>query len=179
VLRAAAVIVSVAALGACGVGPSHTVDTSSLERLIATELAARYPVGEPTVTCTKGVRAAPGTVFYCSTEIEGQPLRIAGKITDHNGHFTVTPTAAIIDTAHAESLLQQQIAASTHTAATVDCGPRRVLVVAVGHTFSCQARLRGQPAREVTVTVDDLQGHVRVNLPPLPPGGTSASTTPS
>lgn len=178
--RAATLVAgSVIALAACGVGPSHTLDTASVEHQISTQLAGRYPVGRPAVVCTKGVPAIPGRKFSCSTVVAGQPLHFDGTVTDRKGHFSVTPTAAVIDTARAALVLEKQISDSTRSAAAVSCGPAAVLVVPVGHTFACTARLHGQPPRPVTVTVDDLQGGVRFSLPPLPPAATSASTRPS
>jgi hypothetical protein len=174
---AALSILLVGALGACGVGPSHTLDTSSVERQIAEELASRYPIGTPTVVCTRRVRAVPGATFSCSATIDGQTLVLTGTVTDRSGRYTVTPTASIIEAGHAASLIEREIAASAG-GATVDCGNRAVLVVPVGHTFLCTAHVTGQQPRPVTVTVDNLQGDVRISLPPPPPAGTSASRTP-
>jgi hypothetical protein len=150
-----------------------------VERQIASELAGRYPIGTPTVVCTEDIAARPGETFSCSTLIDGQPLLLAGTVTDRRGHFTVTPDAAIVDTRRAESHLERQIASSLRSPVTVECGPRPVLVLDVGQTFACTARINGQPARRVSVTVEDLAGRLRFNLPPLPPGGTAASTVPS
>jgi hypothetical protein len=169
-------MVSVCGLAACRVGPSHSIDTSSIERQIAAELAVRYPGSAPTVVCPRRVRAQPGAAFSCSTVIDGQPLVVDGRLTDRSGRFTVALPAAVIDTRRAASILQHQIDVSSRTAAAVTCGPRWFLAVRVGGTIYCVARLAGQPPRPLTATVEDLQGAMRFNLAPLPPGGTATST---
>ncbi len=153
-------------LTACGVQPHHTLDASSVSHEIESQLSDRYPVGSPTVTCPSGVADTIGATFVCSTVLDGQPVQMDGTVTGTNGQFTVVPEAAIISIASATSLLTQDIANQTHVTPKVDCGTRRVAVVAIGKSITCSATFPGQKSRQVTVTVTDRQGDVRYTLAP-------------
>jgi len=156
----------VAGLPGCGVGPHHTLNAASVGDEIASQLAARYPVGSPVVNCPAGVADTPGATFVCSTVLDGQPVQMDGTVTGSKGRFTVVPQAAIIPIASATSLLTQDITNQTHVQPRVDCGTLRVAVVAVGQSISCSATFPGQQPRKVTVTVTDRQGDVRYTLAP-------------
>jgi hypothetical protein len=158
--------VAVAALvAACGVGPRRTLDARSVEARIAAEIASQYQLARAliSVACPKGTPARAGRTFSCTATLAGQPLRIDGAVTDSRGRYTLEPTAAVLIPAHLVPMLEARIAADLGAAATVDCGSRPVLVVPAGGTFGCTAIVRGR-TRPVTVTVEDLQGHVRFSL---------------
>jgi hypothetical protein len=84
-------------------------------------------------------------------------------VTNSRGRYTLEPTAAVVVPAHLVPMLEARIAGDLGAAATVDCGPQPVLVLPAGATFGCTATVRGRP-RPVTVTVEDLQGHVRFSV---------------
>jgi hypothetical protein len=158
-------VAAAALVSACGVGPQRTLDARNIEARIAAEIASQYQV-TPTlisVACPKGTRAKTGQTFSCTATLAGQRLPIDGTVTDSRGHYTLKPTAAVLIPAHLVPMLEARIAADLGAAATVNCGPKPVLVLPAGGTFGCTATVRGQ-ARPVTVTVEDLQGHVRFSL---------------
>lgn len=153
-------------LTSCDVGPSHTLHSGSVEAQIAAQLRARYPVGNPNVTCPSGVPARVGTAFTCTAYFYGQSVSLQGVVTSSAGRYSISPAEAIVSSAQAMSTLEQDLGAQLHTQVTVDCGSPPVRVVAVNGQFECTASVTGQGQRRVTVTVEDLQGHFRFSLIP-------------
>jgi hypothetical protein len=162
-----ATVVMAAALPACGVAPRRTLDARSIESQIAGEIARQYRLSPGTVTahCPDGIPALTGRTFTCDATLDGQVLPVDGTVTSRTGRYRVQPAAAVIVVPSVVADLESRIAAQLQAPATVTCGAKAVLVVPTGGTFACTATVDGQ-ARLVTVTVDDLQGHVRFNLAP-------------
>jgi hypothetical protein len=158
-------VAAAALASACGVGPRRTLDARSIEARIASEIASQYQLAPAliSVACPKGTPAQAGRTFSCTATLADQPLPIDGKVIDSRGRYTLEPTAAVLIPAHLVPMLEARIAADLGAAATVDCGPKPVLVLLAGATFGCTATVRGR-TRPVTVTVEDLQGHVRFSL---------------
>jgi Domain of unknown function (DUF4333) len=153
-----------------------TLDANSVQAQIASQLSARYPVASPHVVCPSGVPASKGQTFLCTATLDGQTLDLDGTVTSGGGHFTISPTEAIIVVDSSTAQLTARIDSQTGAKATVSCGTRSVLVVPVGQTFSCMATFPGQHPRAVTVTVIDIQGHLDVKLAPAPAPAPAAST---
>jgi Domain of unknown function (DUF4333) len=147
----------------CGV-THRTLDAASVEREIAQQVATRYSIPAPTVKCPSGVRQTKGQTFICTATIEGQTLHLEGTVGAGGGQFTVAPREAIISVSSQTARLADDIASHTHTAPRVDCGPHTVLIVPVGHTFTCTATFPGEPPRPVTVKVLDLRGDFSYTL---------------
>ena len=156
-------------LSSCDVGPSHTLHSGSVEAQIATQLRARYPVGNPSVTCPSGIPARVGTAFSCTASFYGESVNLQGVVTSSSGRYSISPAEAIVSAAQATSTLEQDLGAELHAQVTVDCGPPPVRVVAVNGQFACTASVTGQGRRQVTVTVEDLQGHFRYSVAPQAP----------
>lgn len=163
-MGALAAVVVVGTLGSCGVGPSHTLNSTSLEKQIAEQLGSRYPVGRPTVTCPGSIPDRDGTGFVCEASFGSQRVSLQGTVTSSAGQYNIQPADAIVATAQAASTLGQDIGTDLHTSVKVDCGPSPVRVVPTGATFQCVADISGQGRRTVTVTVDDLAGHFRYSV---------------
>lgn len=152
---------------ACGVSPHHTLDSKSVSGEISSQIATAYSIPAPDVTCPASIPSRPGQTFQCSTTLEGQPVQIDGTVTGTGNEFTPTPSEPIVAVRPTVSLLSKEIAQQTHHSARVDCGPHRVLVVAVGASFKCTATFPGERPREVTVTVTNRQGNAfRFSLAP-------------
>ena len=151
----------------CGVSPRRTLDGGSVARQIRAEVVRQYdiPASRVTVTCPGGVTEAPGQSFTCQAALDGQTLQIYGTVTSRDGHYRTRPDSAVIEVGSVAGQIQSRIAAQVHAATRLSCGTRAVLVVRVGTTFSCTSTALGQN-RRVTVTVDDLQGHVHFSVAP-------------
>ena len=156
-------------LSSCDVGPSHSLHSGSVEAQIEAQLRARYPVGNPSVTCPSDVPARVGTGFTCTAFFYGESVSLQGLVTSSAGRYSISPTEAIVSVVQATSTLQQDLGAQLHAQVTVDCGSPPVRVVAVSGQFACTASVSGQGQRQVTVTVEDLQGHFRYSVTPQQP----------
>jgi hypothetical protein len=165
----AVVLTAAIALAACGVSPRRTLDAHSVASQVTTELVQQYHLSASliSVRCPSGIPVVDGQAFICNATLDGESLSIDGQVTSSSGRYTVKPAAAVIVVAHAESVLESDIAAAIHAPTTVACAHRTVLVVAAGGSFACTATIHGAH-RAVTVTVVDLQGNVRYSL--APPG---------
>ena len=151
----------------CGVSPHHTLDSKSVSGEIASQIATAYSIPAPDVTCPASIPSRPGQTFQCSTTLEGQPVQIDGTVTGTGNEFTPTPSEPIVAVGPTVALLSKEIAQQTHHTARVDCGSRKVLVVAVGSSFMCTATFAGERPRDVTVTVTNRQGNAfRFSLAP-------------
>ena len=151
---------------ACGVGPHNTLKAASVGSQIASQIASKYAIPAPTVDCPASIPSKAGQKFVCTTTLEGQPVQIDGTVTDNGSHFTPAPAEPIVAVGPTVSLLVDEIAKQTHHTARVDCGPHKVLVVALGATFKCTATFAGEKPRPVTVTVTNLEGtSFRFSLP--------------
>lgn len=164
---ASAALVAVGAGGiltSCDVGPSHTLHSGSVEAQIAAQLRTRYPVGNATVSCPNGIPARVGTTFTCMASFYGEHVQLQGLVTSPGGRYSISPAEAIVSTAQATQTLERDLATDLHTQVTVDCGSPAVRVVPVNGQFGCTASVSGQGQRQVTVTVEDLQGHFRYSV---------------
>jgi len=150
----------------CGVGLPHTINAASAAAEISSQLASRYEVAAPKVTCPTGVADKKGQTFSCQAVLDGETVVLDAAVTDTGGAFTVTPESAIVVVAAAVNQLSQEIGVQTGQAPTVTCGTKLVLVVKVGSAFPCTATFPGQTARAVTVTVVNIQGAFTFILAP-------------
>lgn len=151
------------AVVSCDVGPSHSLNSKSVQDQILQQLSSRYPTAGH-VVCPGSIPDQVGHRFTCTVAFDGGTVRLHGEVTSSKGSYSIQPDEAIISTAQAASTLESDIAASTHSQVTVDCGPRLVEVLPVGGQFSCHASITGEGARQVTVTVVDLNGHFRYSV---------------
>ena len=156
------------ALTSCGVQPRHTINAASASHQIAAQLAARYPVGTPTVSCPAGVADTVGQTFECSANLDGQPIQLHATVTGAGGRFTFSSQSVIVAVDSVVATLTGKIQDQTHVRAAVDCGHRSVLVIAVGNSFQCSVTAPGVPDRTATVTVVDNLGDTTVDLPAAP-----------
>jgi hypothetical protein len=151
-------------IASCDVGPSHSLNSGSVENQILKQLSARYPMTGRVVTCPGKIPDKVGYRFTCTVAFDGGTVHLHGQVTSSKGSYNIEPDQAIVSTAQAATTLEADIAANTHASAKVDCGPVMVKVVPVGGQFSCQASISGEGARQVTVTVVDLDGHFRYSV---------------
>lgn len=148
----------------CDVGPTHSLNSKSVESQILQQLASRYPMSGRVVVCPEKIPDKVGYRFTCSVAFDGGTVRLSGEVTSSKGSYNIQPDQAIVSTAQAASTLEADIAATTHAHATVDCGPLLVRVLPVGGQFTCHASITGEGTRPVTVDVVDLNGHFRYSL---------------
>jgi hypothetical protein len=157
-----------ACLSACGVsvGPRHTLSGPSVAHEISSQLAKSYGVKAPPVTCPPGIQASKGTSFACTTVLDGQHLELDGTVTGTNGQFQVVPRDAIIRVPLLVQYLSNSISKQTgFVPSLVNCGPRKLAVVAVGGTITCSAAFPHLPQpRKITTTVIDKEGRVKYTL---------------
>lgn len=167
--KAVAGLVAVAASAtACSSAAPRTIDAASAARQISDQLAARYKVAPPPVSCPAGVQAREGRTFVCTTTLEGQPLRMTATVTTASGRFSVQPAESLLVSATVAAQLAAEITRRAGRTATVTCPPPSVIVAPVGRTFDCSATFAGQAARRVTVTVVDGRGDFSFQLAPAP-----------
>ena len=165
--RAIAVLAAVLAsctVASCDVGPTHSLNSRSVENQILQQLSARYPMTGRVVVCPGKIPDKVGYRFTCTVAFDGGTVRLSGQVTSSKGSYNIQPDQAIVSTSQAASTLEADIAATTHAHATVDCGPLLVRVLPVGGQFACQATITGEGTRPVTVKVVDLNGHFRYSL---------------
>jgi hypothetical protein len=159
-----ALFVTALASAGCDLGPAHTLNATSLNTQISTQLGSRYPVGHVHVSCPSGIEEKPGREFSCSATLDGQSLTLDGTVTSSGGRYSIQPAEAIVVSSQAASSLQQQIGAQLHQTVSVDCGQPPVRVIPPGGQFTCGAVMEGTGSRQVTVTVIDAAGHTRFTL---------------
>jgi len=154
-------------LGACSasVGMTENLDTDKGEDYIKTFLAGKVaaPVGE--VTCPERP-LKQGDVFECTTQVDGQALRVQVTQDDDEGNVSVKLAQAVLDIQQAVPYVEQEVAKAKGTAMKADCGPQRYLVRDPGATFDCRVTPkagRAAPGR-VIVTVKDVAGTVDLRL---------------
>ena len=168
-VEAAAAACLVVTATSCGVGPTRTIDPSSAEKHISAEIASRYSVTTPPVTCPSGVADRRGSRFTCTASLDGQQLTLVATVSAPSGSFDLSPVQAVVPVAGTESRLETQIDQTTGHRPVVTCPyPQHLLVLSVGATFSCSAVFPGEKARSVTVTVVDAGGGYTFDL--APPG---------
>ena len=167
-LRRAVVLVAAlaacSAVSSCDVGPSHSLNSRSVQSQILQQLSSRYPMAGRVVVCPGSIPDTVGYKFTCTVAFDGGTVRLHGEVTSSKGSYNIQPDQAIVSTAQAAATLDTDIAADTHAQVTVDCGPVVVRVVPVGGQFSCRASITGEGVRQVTVTVVDLNGHFRYSV---------------
>lgn len=161
----------VSLMSSCDVGPSHTLNPTSVQTQIEKQLSARYSVSDVLVSCPRKIPDDVGFKFSCNAAFDGGRVRLKGVVTSSKGSYSILPDEAIVSTAQAAGTLETDISADLRAPATVDCGPVKVKVLPVGGQFTCQASVTGQGTRQVLVTVDDLDGHFRYSVasPPASP----------
>jgi Domain of unknown function (DUF4333) len=172
-MRKLSALVGVAALLAClsacgvSVGPHHTLSGPSVARGISAQLAKSYNIKPgPPVSCPADIQTSKGTSFLCTTVLDGQHLELDGTVTGSNGQYQVVPRDAIIKVPLLVGFLSTDIKNTTGVVPSlINCGPRKLAVVAVGGTISCSATFPRLPQpRRVITTVLDKAGHVMYTL---------------
>jgi hypothetical protein len=133
---------------------------------ISAQLAKDYPIKAPAVSCPGGIQASKGTTFVCTTVLDGQHLELDGTVTGNNGQYQVIPRDAIIKVPLLIQFLSNSITKETGFAPSlINCGPRKLAVVAVGGTITCSAAFPRLPQpRKVITTVVDKNGSVKYSL---------------
>ena len=167
-LSMAGLVAMAATAAACSSAAPRTIDATSAARQISAQLASRYKLAPPPVSCPSGVQARPGRTFICTTTVEGQPLRMNATVTTASGRFSVQPAEPLLVATTVAAQLATEITRRAGRTATVTCPPPSVIVAPVGHTFDCSAVFAGQAARKVTVTVVDGRGDFSFQLAPAP-----------
>jgi hypothetical protein len=166
-----AVVVALLALGsaACshsGGGKAETsttaraVDTQQVESVVlATQKRATPTLDVRDPSCPARVVVTEGATFRCTVVLEGVivPYDVTLKNVNSGsktGSYDIQPAAAIILVSKLVDALQRNAPGTN-----IDCGPQKILVVAVGATFDCQAT-RNLTTQKITLKVDDLSGNV-------------------
>lgn len=163
----AAPLIAGSLLASCSsVKPHPTVDPTSAAEQISSQLASRYSIPSPVVSCPAGVPDTEGQTFVCTATLDGQSVDLQGTVTGSGGRFSVMPKSAILGLASLTAQLASQIESRTGSKPIVDCGTRNLLVVPAGKSFTCQAKFAGQQPRVVTVKIADVQGDFGYSLGP-------------
>jgi Domain of unknown function (DUF4333) len=157
-------VLALAVLGACGVQPHHTISSSSAAAEISAQLASRYGISNPPVTCPANVPDKEGQAFVCTAVLDGQAVQMDATVTGSGGSFTIKPDSAIVVVSSLVSELTSKITTQTGHPATVSCGDRSLLVKAVGDDIACSATFPGEKPRAVRVTVVTLDGRFSFSL---------------
>jgi hypothetical protein len=147
------------------VKPHTAVSGSSLEVTIARELMASYNIPKPLVRCPASVPARAGTVLSCTTELDGQALRVKVTIMGARGQARMEPASAVVAKGVADTELASSLAPKFGKSVQVFCDGPALLVVPPGGTFGCQADSAGIE-REVVVTVASLSGELSYRVLP-------------
>lgn len=156
------VLVVVVVVGACSPAPTpapaapvERADGSDVARLVGQDAVERFPelrVG--VTTCPMSVEAVAGTSFTCTQEVEGVSVTYLVSITevvDGLARYTFGPTEPVVDLGRVRSLVRSSLDEALRSA-TVDCGPQRLAVVAVGDVITCSVKRR-DPALDLEVSV--------------------------
>lgn len=159
---------AVAVLGAtaCSSTAGSTINAGSAARQISAELAARYHLSPPAVTCPSGVPARKGRTFVCTATLGGQPARLDATVTGNSGRFTISSADPILVPSSVAAQLTGEIKARTGQQPSVSCPGGPVVVVPVQRSLTCSATFSGQAPRTVTVTVVDRRGDFSFQLAP-------------
>ena len=168
--RSGLIVAAIGALAAlvagCSSGPARTLNAGSVAGQISAQLATRYHLDAPQVSCPPRVPARPGQVFVCSAVLDGQRVRLDATVTSGSGAFTIEPEEAVLVPASVASQLAERIAARAGTSPAVSCPGGPVVVIALHHSLTCTATFSGQAPRQVVVTVVDRRGDFGFQLLP-------------
>jgi Domain of unknown function (DUF4333) len=158
---------AVGTVAGCSVAvkPHTAVSGRSLEVTIARELMASYNIPQPLVRCPSSVPARPGTALSCTTELDGQALRVDVTITGARGQARMEPASAVVAKGAADAQLADSLAPKFGKSVQVFCNGPALLVVPPGGTFECQADSAGIE-RQVVVTVASLSGRLSYRVLP-------------
>ena len=157
----AAAVAVVALAAGCG-ADDRVADT---EAAIASVLAQRLdePAAAVAVACPDDADLDEGSTIECEVAISGSDAQRVGLEIGAEGGATLT--SAVIPAEAAEAYLVTELSGPAQSEVTVDCGPRPLLVGAVGDTFTCEVvRETDGVAFDVTVEVAALDGTVRYRV---------------
>lgn len=142
----------------------RAVDTQQVENVVlATQKRATPDLDVRDPSCPARVVVSEGATFRCTVVLEGVVVPYDVTLKDVNsgsqtGSYDIRPADAIILVPKLVDALQHN-APGTH----IDCGPQKILVLAVAATFDCQAtpgQPANAPAQTITLRVDDVNGNV-------------------
>ena len=130
-----------------------------LAKQVSAAVAPAYPdLPVTTVTCPKKIKKAAGTITTCVADAGGLSLEIRVTQTDKKGNVTIESTQAVIPKAKVEAF----VAANATLPANVDCGPDPYLVRPPGFPIACTARFADGTTQQVSLSVADVAGNVRI-----------------
>ncbi len=154
----------VAALGACSAG-SDGYDATRVENEMRAHVVATYPSAEVgDVSCPDDVEKGEGIEVDCAATVAGQELTLRVRQTDGDGNATYAQSEAVLDIAKVEESLGEELAGQLGAPVDMDCGGPDIRVVAPGRALQCIAASDGAGESEISVTVTDIEGHVRYDV---------------
>jgi hypothetical protein len=167
-LAGLAAVVAVSALAGCSIKARDLLSATSVEAKISAQLADSYSIPPPHVHCPADMPAAVGSTFSCTTELDGQPLTVSGRVVGPRGSVAVKPATAVVVIADARVQISRDLARTFGASVAVSCAAPALLVAPPGRTFDCMAEVDGIQ-RQVAVTVTATAGTLRPRLLPYRP----------
>ncbi|MGH9106106.1 MAG: DUF4333 domain-containing protein [Acidimicrobiales bacterium] len=153
------------ALPGCSIKARDTISAQGVESSISSQLAKNYHVHRSPVHCPPRVPAKVGTTFTCRATLDGQVLRVHGRVTDGNGQVELKPASAVVVTSSAVTKIAHGLEGKFNEPVSVACPVPALVVAPVGHVFRCVAHV-GTVVRQVVVTVADMAGRLRYRVLP-------------
>jgi hypothetical protein len=90
------------------------------------------------VKCPGRVPQEKDLTFFCTVEIEGQPLRIDLKQTNNKGAVQIHQAQAVLVTQKNEDLVTSYLTGKGTPARTVDCGKTVIVIKTPGQVVKCR-----------------------------------------
>jgi len=145
------ILLACAALCACNL---LKIDHRKVEQSIRSEASAKG-LDLTSLECPKNVKMKAGDSFACNgVDSDGQKLSFHVDQVDGAGSIKWHLDGIIIDKKKVGDGIEKAVGASTD----VTC-PAKVVVLNVGDTFTCDAKVGGQ-MHKVDITLKDTEGNV-------------------
>jgi hypothetical protein len=149
-------------IAACG-GGSDTktlnLDRAAKEilRLSADVYGSKFEITN--VKCPGRVPQEKDLTFFCTVEIEGQPLRIDLKQTNNEGSVAIHQAQAVLVTQKMHDFITSYLAGKGTPARDVDCGNRVIVIKTPGHEVTCKVTYPDGSKAVATLGVRDTTGN--------------------
>lgn len=149
-------------LSACGGGSDDSevlnLDKAKQEilRLSESAFSSQFRVGA--VRCPSEVPQKKGLTFFCTVDIENEPLRVNIEQTDDAGNVKILQAQAVLVTQKMEEFVGSYLNKQGKTGSTVDCGDVLVHIETPGRQLKCSITYADGTKGVATLGVKDTTG---------------------
>ena len=131
---------------------------ASITDLTATTFEDEAEIGK--VRCPTEVVVKQGAVFFCTVDIDGQPLLIRVTQRDQQGNVRIESAQAVVFTEKVETFVASYAAQNGAPTTSVSCGDKTLATRTPGEYFTCTVEFEDGTSGVARLQVKNTEGQI-------------------